>query len=156
MGRNTFDTLNDAMFAQMERLANAEGDEIEREIGRSGAVSNLARNIIDNAKTAIDLAKFQASEGMDLAGMVAVRPKMLETKRVPQSRQPVDWEIADDWLLENASEHTLAYLADKLGRTREEVEGRCQDLGVEPKRLDGSRAEYEAFKRDLTERNLGR
>lgn len=154
--QGTFDMLNDALFVQMERLANAEGDAIEREIERSKAVGQLAGNIIGNANTAINLMKFQASEGMDLAGAVAVRPRMLETRRKPQEKQPVDWDIADDWLLENASEHTLSYLASRLGRSLDEVESRCQDLGVEPKRLDGSRAEYEDFKRDLTDRTCTR
>lgn len=73
----SFDALNEALFAQMDRLANAEGDALENEIERSRAVSQLAGNIIGNMNTAIGMMKFQASEGMDLAGMVATRPKML-------------------------------------------------------------------------------
>lgn len=78
--QGTFDDLNDALFAQMERLANASGDALEREIERSEAVSKLAGNIIGNANTAINLLKFQATEGIDMAGMVATRPKMLGGK----------------------------------------------------------------------------
>lgn len=75
---NSFDDLNAALFAQMERLANAKDEEvIRREIERSEAVGKLASNITANAKNAIDVMKFQYQEGMDLAGMVATRPKML-------------------------------------------------------------------------------
>lgn len=79
--QGTFDDLNNALFAQMEKLANADSEEsVKREIERSEAVSKLAGNIIGNYNTAINLMKFQASEGMDLAGMVATRPKMLGGK----------------------------------------------------------------------------
>jgi len=75
--QGTFDDLNNALFAQMDRLADAKGDDLEKEIKRSQAVGSLAGNIIDNYNTAISLMKFQAAEGMDLAGMTASRPKML-------------------------------------------------------------------------------
>lgn len=76
--QGTFDDLNAALFAQMEKLANASDEEtITREINRSKAVGDLAGNIISNYNTAINLMKFQASEGMDMAGMIAARPKML-------------------------------------------------------------------------------
>lgn len=79
--QGTFDDLNNALFAQMEKLASADSEEsVKREIERSEAVSKLAGNIIGNYNTAINLMKFQASEGMDLAGMVATRPKMLGGK----------------------------------------------------------------------------
>lgn len=79
--QGTFDDLNNALFAQMEKLANAaDEDSVKREIERSEAVSKLAGNIIGNYNTAINLMRFQASEGMDMAGMIASRPKMLGGK----------------------------------------------------------------------------
>lgn len=75
--QGTFDDLNNALFAQMDRLANANGDDIEKEINRSRAVGNLAGNIIANYNTAISLMRFQAEEGMSLSDRVAMRPKML-------------------------------------------------------------------------------
>lgn len=79
--QGTFDDLNNALFAQMEKLANADDeDSVKREIERSEAVSKLAGNIIGNYNTAINLMRFQASEGMDMAGMIASRPKMLGGK----------------------------------------------------------------------------
>lgn len=76
--KGTFDMLNDALFAQMERLADASGeDELKREIERSEAVSELAGKVVDNARTAVNLMRVQQAAGMDLAGMVAEPPKML-------------------------------------------------------------------------------
>lgn len=76
--QGTFDELNDALFAQMDRLAGAADEEaVEREIGRSEAVSKLAGNIIANTKAAIDLVRMQRDAGMDVAGMVAEPPRML-------------------------------------------------------------------------------
>lgn len=78
MAKNNFDSLNDALFAQMERLANTtDKDELEREIERSKAVSQLAGNIISNANTALSLMRLQASEGMNMAELVSARPKLL-------------------------------------------------------------------------------
>lgn len=76
--KGTFDMLNDALFAQMERLAEASGeDELKREIERSEAVSELAGKVVDNARTAVSLMRLQQAAGMDMAGMVAEPPKML-------------------------------------------------------------------------------
>lgn len=76
--QGTFDELNDALFAQMDRLANAADEEaVEREIGRSEAVSKLAGNIIANTKSAIDLVRMQRDAGMDVAAMVSAPPRML-------------------------------------------------------------------------------
>lgn len=75
---NSFDDLNAALFAQMDRLASAEGEEaVQREIARSEAVGTLAANVIGNTKNAIGLLRLQMDEGMDMAGMVATRPRML-------------------------------------------------------------------------------
>lgn len=76
--QTSFDSLNAALFAQMERLAQASGeDEVRREIERSEAVGALAQGIIGNTRNAISLIRFQSDAGMDMAGMVAVAPKML-------------------------------------------------------------------------------
>ena len=78
MAKNNFDSLNDALFAQMERLANTtDRDALAQEIERSRAVSSLANNIISNANTALRLMHMQESAGMNMAEKVAARPKML-------------------------------------------------------------------------------
>lgn len=134
--QGTFDDLNAALFAQMDRLANASDEEdVKREIERSEAVSRLAGNIIGNANTAINLMRLQASEGMDMAGRIATRPKMLgggpDTVRVPTPP-----EVADPWIADNADKHTATYMADRLGWTFEDVVSACDRLGVSAKSAD--------------------
>ena len=76
----TFDDLNEALFAQMDKLQSIDPrdkDRMEQCIEQSRAVSQLAGNIIANANTAISLLKYQSSEGMDMAGIAATTPKML-------------------------------------------------------------------------------
>lgn len=60
MTRNTLSDLNNHLFAQLERLSDEDlkGEELNKEIERSKAVNGVAKNIIDNAKTALDGAKF--------------------------------------------------------------------------------------------------
>lgn len=63
--KNKLIDLNNHMFAQMERLCDEDlkGDEMVREIHRSKAVSNLAAQIIGNARLALD-AQVAIFEGM--------------------------------------------------------------------------------------------
>ena len=50
---------NKHLFAQLERLSDEEtlGEKLNEEIGRSRAVGSIARNIIDNARLALDAQK---------------------------------------------------------------------------------------------------
>ena len=50
---------NKHLFAQLERLSDEEtlGEKLDEEIGRSRAVGSIARNIIDNARLALDAQK---------------------------------------------------------------------------------------------------
>lgn len=67
--------LNDALFRELERIEACETpEEIESECGRAKAVSQLAGNIIANAKTAIDAANL----GVGMAESVQVRNMLLE------------------------------------------------------------------------------
>ena len=137
----TFDDLNDALFAQMNRLANADGDALEAEIERSGAVSRLAGNIIANYNTALSLMRMQSAEGMDMAMAVGTAPKMLgggsAPAKAPAQSSKVTYEVADPWIADNAPKHTVTYMADRLGWTHEEVVSACDRLGVSAKSLDG-------------------
>lgn len=157
--QGTFDDLNAALFAQLDRLAGADDDAIEREIERSGAVSQLAARVIDNANTAINLVKLRSAEGMDVAGLVATAPKMLGGGRERELCAP-NWEVLDPFIAANAPDHTVGYLVDRLrGQgadvSFESVEQRCRELDVEPNRLTGSREEYAEFKQRLAAEAMG-
>ena len=77
---STFDMLNDALFAQLDKLQSvdpANADMMEQTIEQSKAVSNLARNVIDNMNSAVNTLRFYEQAGMDAGGLVASAPKML-------------------------------------------------------------------------------
>ena len=75
--QNTLGDLNNHLFAQLERLGNEEleGDELKEEILRAKAVTDIAREIIDNANTVLDVMKFQTET---LGRSNVSLPKMLE------------------------------------------------------------------------------
>ena len=75
--QGTFDDLNNALFAQIDRLQSARGEDIEREISRSNAVSKLATNVVNNMNNAVQVARILADEGMDVSGIRATMPRML-------------------------------------------------------------------------------
>lgn len=60
MIKNTLSDLNNHLFAQLERLSdeNISQEELNKEIERSKAINGVAKNIIDNAKTSLEGAKF--------------------------------------------------------------------------------------------------
>ena len=75
--QNTLGDLNNHLFAQLERLGSEEleGDELKEEILRAKAVTAIAREIIDNANTVLNVMKFQA----ETLGRSSISiPKMLE------------------------------------------------------------------------------
>lgn len=74
--KNRLIDLNNHMFAQMERLSNEEltGDDLRQEITRSKAVSNLASQIIGNARLALD-ATVAINDGL-----LTTPPEMLGMK----------------------------------------------------------------------------
>lgn len=72
--KNTLSDLNDHLFAQMERLSDEDlkGDDLERELKRTSAVTGVAKEIISNAQLALDAQVKTA----DLP-MAATVPRML-------------------------------------------------------------------------------
>ena len=71
----SFDKLNDALFAQMDKLAAAKTeDDVKREVERSKAVSALATNIVNNARNAIRVVEMGNDSMLGVAGAVGVHP----------------------------------------------------------------------------------
>lgn len=78
--RNMFDDLNEALFAQIDKLQSidpADKEQMEQTIEQSRAVSSLASNVIKNANAAVNLMRFRSDLGMELESKSASTPKML-------------------------------------------------------------------------------
>ncbi len=60
MAKNTLSDLNNHLFAQLERLGDETltNEDLAREMERAKAINGVAKNIIDNAKTALEGARF--------------------------------------------------------------------------------------------------
>lgn len=58
--KNTLIDLNNHLFAQLERLSDEDlkGEELESELKRQKGITEVARNIVDNAKVVLDARKF--------------------------------------------------------------------------------------------------
>lgn len=61
---NNLSTLNAALFTQLERLTSANGEAMNIEIERSKATSQIARDIIANAKLVLEAAEFRTEYGV--------------------------------------------------------------------------------------------
>lgn len=80
---NTFDQLNDALFAQMDKLQSidpANKDAMEQCIEQSRTVCQLASNIIGNANAASNMVKTYESIGVDMGNIASRMPRMLGGK----------------------------------------------------------------------------
>jgi len=68
---------NKHLFAQLERLSDEEtlGEKLDEEIGRSRAVGSIARNIIDNARLALDAQKALGDTVRELPAMMGIEYK---------------------------------------------------------------------------------
>ena len=74
--RNTLGDLNNILFAQLERLDNEDltGDELLQEIARSKAISEISKNVIENANTVLQAKKY----ANELISADDSMPRMLE------------------------------------------------------------------------------
>jgi len=75
--KNKLIDLNNHLFAQLERLSEEDttGDKLKEEIERSRAVGCIARNIIDNARLALDAQKALGETVRNLPPMIGMDPK---------------------------------------------------------------------------------
>lgn len=58
--KNTLIDLNDHLFAELERLSDEDlkGEELEIELKRAKGITEVSKNIVDNAKVVLDARKF--------------------------------------------------------------------------------------------------
>lgn len=59
MARNKLSDLNDHLFAQLERLEdeNMSREDLEKEVVRTKAINDVAKNIVENAKLTLEAVK---------------------------------------------------------------------------------------------------
>ncbi|QQT10832.1 hypothetical protein [Staphylococcus pasteuri] len=59
--KNTLNDLNNHLFAQLERLSDEDlkGEELQEELNRSKAVSDVAKNIVSNGNLILQAHKFK-------------------------------------------------------------------------------------------------
>jgi len=75
--KNKLIDLNNHLFAQLERLSDEDnaGEKLQEEIERSKAVGSIARNIIDNARLALDAQKALGDSVRTLPAMIGIEDK---------------------------------------------------------------------------------
>lgn len=75
--KNKLIDLNNHLFAQLERLSDEDnsGEKLQEEIERSKAVGSIARNIIDNARLALDAQKALGDSVRTLPAMIGIESK---------------------------------------------------------------------------------
>lgn len=63
--KNRLIDLNNHMFAQLERLGDERlsGDALKQEIERGKAIANVGRQVIDNARLALDAHRLEREFG---------------------------------------------------------------------------------------------
>lgn len=71
--KNKITDLNNHLFAQLERLGDEEisPEQLELEIKRSTAITEVSKTIIESAKMTISAMKIMEKAGMKLDGVAA-------------------------------------------------------------------------------------
>jgi hypothetical protein len=80
----TFDMLNDALFAQLDKLQSidpANKEQMQLAIEQTNAVCGLAKNINHNMANAVRVAGILDRNGGDVEGMRGSMPRMLTGDR---------------------------------------------------------------------------
>ena len=65
--KNTLMDLNNHLFAELERLGDEEltGEELKNEVTRAKAISEVSKNIVENAKVVLEAQKFKSEFGVE-------------------------------------------------------------------------------------------
>ncbi|MFW5908031.1 MAG: hypothetical protein ACOCR8_00195 [Desulfosalsimonas sp.] len=80
--KNKLIDLNNHLFAQLERLSDEDmtGDKLSEEMERSKAIGGVAKNIIDNAKLALEAQKALYNDVRSLPEMIGADQKGIENE----------------------------------------------------------------------------
>jgi len=64
MAKNKLSDLNNHLFAQLERLGeeDLQPEQLKQEIDRAKAINGIAKNIVENARTTLEVLKFSYQE----------------------------------------------------------------------------------------------
>ena len=83
--KNKLSDLNNHLFMELERLGDEslKGEALKEELGRAKGIASIATQVVMNAKTVLDAAKF-ADERMDIDTPV---PSMLIEGETEQRRK---------------------------------------------------------------------
>ena len=77
---NTLKDLNVHLFAQLDRLANADAKTLEAEIKRANSMSQIGAGIVDAHKTQLDAVKLVAEyKGLSVDQKAAIIPQEMVT-----------------------------------------------------------------------------
>lgn len=77
---NTLKNLNAHLFAQLDRLANADSKTLEAEIKRANSMSQIGVGIVDAHKTQLDAVKLVAEyKGLSVDQKAAIIPQEMVT-----------------------------------------------------------------------------
>jgi len=68
--------LNDRLFRELDRLEQAEGDDLDAEIERAKAIGQMSRTVIDNANTMMKAVQMKR-DAMGDVGEAVVVPQLL-------------------------------------------------------------------------------
>lgn len=80
--KNRLIDLNNHLFAQLERLSDEDmtGEKLGEEMERSKAIGGVAKNIIDNAKLALEAQKAFYNDVRNLPEMLGIEQGNGESK----------------------------------------------------------------------------
>lgn len=70
--KNKLTDLNDHLFAQLERLNNEDlkGEDLKEEVARAKAISQVATQIVNGAKTIVDAMRIGQHENLDVKKLI--------------------------------------------------------------------------------------
>lgn len=88
---NKLTDLHNHLFAQLERLGNAElkDEDLNKEINRSKAITSISKEILDNAKLNLEAAKFTAEHLTGVSKLPSQFENTVEQPKIPESSNSI-------------------------------------------------------------------